>query len=83
MFDIWRDAPIAVGSPGFSSAGCASRGLTWLAGLDRPAVRRLGSPVIHTPEKSGLPSAILGGGADILTLPSGLRGTPSMGGLNH
>ena len=83
MFAIWRDALIAVGSPGFSSMGFATRGLTGLPGLDNPSVRRLGSAVIQMPEKSGLPSARRGAGADMFTLPSALRGTPAVGYLNH
>jgi hypothetical protein len=39
----------------------------------------LGSPVIQIPEKSGLPSAIRGAGADMFTLPSAFRGTPAVG----
>jgi hypothetical protein len=43
----------------------------------------LGSPVIQTPEKSGLPSAIRGEGADMFTLPSAFRGTPGVGYFTH
>jgi hypothetical protein len=50
-----------------------------LEGLDKPDVRRLGSPVIQMPEKSGLPSAIRGAGAVMFTLPSAFRGTPAVG----
>ena len=35
------------------------------------------------PEKSGLPSAIRGTGADMLTVPSVFRGTPAVGYLIH
>jgi hypothetical protein len=49
-------------------------------GLDKPPGRGiLGSPVIQIPEKSGLPSAIRGVGADMFTLPSAFRGTPAVG----
>src|SRR6516225_5751549 len=33
----------------------------------------------HVPEKSGLPSAVRGTGADRFGLPSGVRGTPLVG----
>src|SRR5262245_4508101 len=35
------------------------------------------------PEKSGLPSAVLGAGALRLALPSGRRGVPGVGRFNH
>jgi hypothetical protein len=54
-----------------------------LPGLDNPSVRRFGSAVIQIPEKSGLPSAIRGAGADMFTLPSAFRGIPGDGYLNH
>src|SRR5262245_33087840 len=37
----------------------------------------------HTPEKSGLPSAVRGGGALTSRAPLGSRGTPGIGYLNH
>ena len=54
-----------------------------MLGLDNAAVRRLGSAVVQIPEKSGLPSAIRGGGADMFTLPSAVCGTPAVGYFNH
>ena len=33
----------------------------------------------HMPLRSGLPSAVRGAGADMLGLPSGVRGTPGVG----
>src|SRR5579864_1587808 len=75
---------MAVGSAGFSLALCGSLGLGASLGLDKFPVRRtLGSPVAQTPEKSGLPSASRGGGADMFTVPSAFRGTPAVGYLNH
>src|SRR5262245_14879219 len=37
----------------------------------------------HTPEKSGLPSAVRGGGALALRAPVEPRGTPGIGYLHH
>src|SRR4030095_9925336 len=68
MFAIWRDALMAVGSPGLSSGTAAARGVAGLLGLDNSPVGRFGSAVIQIPEKSGLPSARRGAGADIFTL---------------
>src|SRR4051812_48836384 len=65
---MWRDAVMALGSPGLSSA---------------PVAGRFGSPVIHIPEKSGFPSAIRGVGAAMFTLPSAFRGTAAVGYLIH
>jgi len=65
-------------SPGLSLRFCGCLGLAASLGLDKPPGRgKLGSPVIQTPEKSGLPSASRGEGADISTLPSAFRGTPA------
>jgi hypothetical protein len=54
---------------------------TWnsspLGGQGRP------SAVSHIPEKSGLPPRVRGAGAVRLTFPSGARGTPAVGYLNH
>src|SRR5262245_21130665 len=36
-------------------------------------------PVCHTPEKSGLPSGVLGAGAFKLISPVGVRGAPRLG----
>src|SRR5678809_1089434 len=69
IFDIWRDDLIAVGSPGLSSAATAALGVAGLLGLDNSPVGRLASPAIQIPEKSGLPSARRGVGADMFTLP--------------
>src|SRR5512140_3004004 len=69
-------------SPGLSLGACL--GLAASLGLDRPPGRgMLGSPVIQTPEKSGLPSAIRGAAADMSTLPSAFRGTPAVGYFTH
>ena len=69
-----------LGSPALSLGFGCCLGLAASLGLDKPPVRGiLGSPVIQTPEKSGLPSAIRGAGADIFTLPSAFRGTPAVG----
>jgi hypothetical protein len=38
-----------------------------------------GFPVIHTPEKSGLPLLVRGAGAVKSGLPPGVRGTPGVG----
>jgi hypothetical protein len=51
--------------------------------LDKPDVRRLGSAVIHIPEKSGFPSVNRGVGPDMFTPPSDFLGTPALGYLNH
>jgi len=51
--------------------------------LDKPDLPRLGSAVIHIPERSGLPSVNRGAGPDMFTLPSAFRGTPALGYLNH
>ena len=83
MFDIWRDDLIAVGSPGLSSAAAAALGVAGLLGLDSSPVGRLVSAAIQIPEKSGLPSARRGVGADMFTLPSAFRGTPAVGYFNH
>src|SRR5690349_13430755 len=73
------------GSTGASSAleirGVLGPGAS--LGLESSPVRRLGSPVAQTPEKSGLPFAIRGAGAAMSTLPSGLRGTPAVGYFTH
>ena len=37
----------------------------------------------HTPERSGVPSAVFGAGAERLGWPSGRRGTPGVGYRNH
>ena len=37
------------------------------------------SSLVQIPEKSGLPSAVRGVGADISTVPSALRGAPAIG----
>src|SRR5204862_2773725 len=42
-----------------------------------------GFPVSQIPEKSGLPSAVRGAGADRSTIPSAFRGTPAVGYFNH
>src|SRR6185295_19197034 len=70
-------------SPGLSSIIGAAPAAAWLLGLDKPAVGRFGSPVIHIPERSGLPSANRGVGAVMFTLPSAFRGTPALGYLIH
>src|SRR2546425_9585479 len=44
-----------------------------------PAGPSCPSPRIQLPEKSGLPSAVRGGGAVKAGLPSGVLGTPAMG----
>src|SRR6185436_16000520 len=38
---------------------------------------------IHSPDMSGLPSAVFGAGADRFGLPSGVRGIPAVGYLSH
>ena len=43
----------------------------------------MGSAVVQIPEKSGLPSAIRGTGADMFTLPSAFRGAPGVDTFNH
>ena len=71
---------------GVSAAGnfLGSFGAARSLGEDRPPPRRSkGSAVVQTPEKSGLPSASRGAGANIFTPPSGLRGTPLVGYSNH
>jgi len=71
-------------SPGLSVEFGACFGLAASLGLDkRPGGGILGSPVIQTPEKSGLPSANRGDGADMFTLPSAFRGTPAVGYFTH
>src|SRR5438093_10142273 len=42
-----------------------------------------GFPVSQIPEKSGLPPAVRGAGADRLTFWSAIRGTPAVGYFNH
>src|SRR5688572_6754721 len=42
-----------------------------------------GLAVSHSPEKSGLPSAVRGVGADMFTLPAAVLGTPGVGYFNH
>src|SRR5919197_6261059 len=42
-----------------------------------------GFAVSQIPEKSGLPSAVRGAGADRSTIPSAFRGTPAVGYFNH
>jgi hypothetical protein len=71
-------------SPGPSLGLCGSLGLAASLGLDKPPGRGiLGSPVIQIPEKSGLPFANRGEGADMSTLPSAFRGTPAVGYFTH
>src|SRR5205823_6214842 len=57
------------------------------AGSTRSVSRPLSSPCppadAQLPVKSGLPSAVRGGGAVILTLPSGVRGSPGVLWSNH
>ena len=75
---------MALASPGVSLGLWGSLGLAASLGLDKPPVRRtLGSPVAQIPEKSGLPSAMRGEGADMSTLPSAFRGTPAVGYFSH
>jgi hypothetical protein len=45
--------------------------------------RAQGLSVSQIPEKSGLPSAVRGVGADRLGFPFALRGTPAVGYFNH
>jgi hypothetical protein len=40
-------------------------------------------PGIHSPERSGFPSAVFGAGAERFGLPSGIRGIPAVGYFNH
>jgi len=69
-----------VWSPGLSLGFGRCLGLAAAWGLDKlPGRGILGSPVIQIPEKSGLPSASRGEGADMSTLPSAFRGTPAVG----
>src|SRR4029453_10613599 len=49
----------------------------------RPHGSALAGAVIHIPEKSGLPSAALGAGADRLGLPSAARGMPEVRCFTH
>src|SRR5262245_46799481 len=56
----------------------ASRGLGGTFGR-----RGSTSSLVQMPEKSGLPSAVRGAGADMSTLPSTLRGAPGCGWLIH
>src|SRR5260370_40902008 len=42
-----------------------------------------GFPVSQIPEKSGLPPAVRGAGADSSTIPSACRGTPPVCYFNH
>src|SRR5678815_5022871 len=42
-----------------------------------------GLAVSHSPEKSGLPSAVRGAGALMFTLPAAVLGTPVDGYFNH
>jgi hypothetical protein len=46
-----------------------------------PAIQKSDGPASrpHTPEKSGLPSAVFGAGAARLALPSAVRGMPGVG----
>jgi hypothetical protein len=41
------------------------------------------APGIHSPEMSGLPSAVFGAGAVRFGLPSAVRGIPAVGYFNH
>src|ERR1044071_6305048 len=72
---ICREAVTFLWSP-------ASSGTVTGGAVPRPAPR-LGSAVIHRPDRSGLPSAIRGAGAVMLTLPSARRGTPDVGWFTH
>src|SRR5581483_5818686 len=48
-----------------------------------PAGQSIQGMISHTPERSGLPSDVRGGGAFRSGLPSGVRGTPAMGYVGH
>src|SRR5688500_18866540 len=48
-----------------------------------PRMTHAGSPVIHTPERSGLPLANRGVAAERSTAPAAVRGAPGLGYLNH
>src|SRR5690348_9336709 len=77
---------MSLASPGFcvSLGSCGSLGPGASLGLDKaPVRRRLGSPVVQIPEKSGLPFAMRGAGADMSTLPPAFRGTPAVGTFTH
>src|SRR5580704_8501703 len=84
MFAIWREAVASMGF-GPSPDLCALLAADAISlGLDNVSRRpTLGSPVVQTPEKSGLPSARRGGGADRFAVPSAFRGVPAVGYLNH
>src|SRR6476469_9947336 len=53
------------------------------ATLAVPRITQAGSPVIHTPDKSGLPFAILGAGAARSISPPDVRGARGLGYANH
>src|SRR5579862_3063045 len=82
MLAIWREAVASEGLGTSMGLGGSLESEVCL-GLDKPARGELGSAVAQIPEKSGLPSAKWGVGADMFTLPSGLRGTPAVGYFTH
>src|SRR4030095_15087086 len=60
---------------GWISPGCKSAAMlpTYPAGVF----------IAHRPDRSGLPSAVFGAGADRFGLPSAVRGMPAVGCLSH
>src|SRR5580704_2873754 len=66
-------------STNFSAHGCISPGFRSAAMLRE----YLGEILFHTPERSGLPSAVRGTGAARLGLPAAVRGMPGVGRFSH
>src|SRR5689334_1829728 len=71
-----------------SSRRCSTsvRAHGWMSsGLRSAAMLReyFGEIFVHSPERSGLPSAVRGAGAVRFGLPSAVRGIPAVGWFNH
>src|SRR5262245_40996944 len=70
-----------------SDAGLSSR----FRAISRPHARASAGlkseppvgPACHSPDRSGLPSAVRGAGADRFGLPSAVLGIPTVGCVNH
>src|SRR5687768_14532017 len=76
---LWREK-LAVRTGHLSVGGMSLRRA--LTGM-RPRMTHAGSAVIQTPDRSGLPLASRGVGAERTTSPFAVRGAPGLGNLNH
>jgi hypothetical protein len=75
MLMLWREKLAVRGGHCFDAGISFSSSLTGAV----PRITHAGSAVIQTPDRSGLPFASLGAGADRSTAPAAVRGAPGLG----